>query len=36
VRLLQPQPEVQKTLENARLNIFFKIYHDLNEALQSF
>ncbi len=36
VRLLQPQPEVEKALENAKLNLFFKIFYDFEEALQSF
>lgn len=36
VRLLNPQAEVKKALEDAKLNLFFKIYDDFEQALQSF
>jgi len=36
VKLLNPQPEVESTLEKAGLKLFFKIFHDLNSALSSF
>lgn len=36
VRLLSPQAEVKEALENAKLNFFFKIYDDFEQALQSF
>lgn len=36
VKLLNPQPEVEKTLEGAGLKLFFKIYKDLDSALASF
>ena len=36
VKLLNPQPEVEKTLEAAGLKLFFKIFHDLESALNSF
>lgn len=36
VRLLSPQAEVRKALEDAKLNLFFKIYDDFEQALQSF
>jgi anti-anti-sigma regulatory factor len=36
VRLLNPQGEVKKALEDAKLTLFFKIFGDLKEALQSF
>ncbi|MBI4762422.1 MAG: STAS domain-containing protein [Chloroflexota bacterium] len=36
VRLLSPRAEVKEALENAKLNLFFKIYDDFEQALQSF
>lgn len=36
VKLLNPQPDVEKTLETAGLKLFFKIYKDLDSALASF
>ena len=36
VKLLNPQPEVEKTLETAGLKLFFKVYKDLDSALASF
>jgi anti-anti-sigma regulatory factor len=36
VKLLNPQPEVDKTLEAAGLKLFFKVYQDLDGALASF
>ena len=36
VKLLNPQPDVEKTLENAGLKLFFKIFKDLDSALASF
>ena len=36
VKLLSPQPEVEKALENAGLKLFFKVFHDLDSALKSF
>ena len=36
VKLLNPQPDVEKTLESAGLKLFFKIYRDLASALASF
>jgi len=36
VKLLNPQPAVEKTLEGAGLKLFFKIYKDLDSALASF
>jgi len=36
VKLLTPQPEVDKTLEGAGLKLFFKIFRDLESALKSF
>ncbi len=36
VKLLSPQPEVDKTLEGAGLKLFFKIFRDLESALKSF
>lgn len=35
VKLLCPQPEVEKTLESAGLKLFFKIFKDLDSALAS-
>ena len=36
VKLLSPQPEVEKALETAGLKLFFKVFHDLDSALKSF
>jgi len=36
VKLLKPQPAVEKTLESAGLKLFFKVFHDLESALNSF
>jgi anti-anti-sigma regulatory factor len=36
VKLLNPQPEVDKTLESAGLKLFFKVFKDLESALASF
>ena len=36
VKLLNPQPDVEKTLEGAGLKLFFKIYRDLETAIASF
>jgi anti-anti-sigma factor len=36
VKLLKPQPEVDKTLEKAGLKLFFKVFQDLESALASF
>lgn len=36
VKLLNPQPEVDKTLETAGLKLFFKVFRDLESALASF
>jgi anti-anti-sigma regulatory factor len=36
VRLVNPQPEVDKTLESAGLKLFFKVFKDLESALASF
>jgi anti-anti-sigma factor len=36
VKLLNPQPEVEKALQNAGLTLFFKVFRDLESALQSF
>ena len=36
VKLLSPQPDVEKTLETAGLKLFFKVFRDLDSALQSF
>ena len=36
VKLLNPQPDVEKTLENAGLKLFFRIFKDLDSALASF
>jgi anti-anti-sigma regulatory factor len=36
VKLLSPQPEVQQSLEKAGFTLFFKIYNDLDSAVQSF
>lgn len=36
VKLLSPQPEVDEALRTAGLKLFFKVYTDLDTALQSF
>ena len=36
VKLLNPQPDVEKALEKAGMKLFFKIYRDLENAIQSF
>jgi anti-anti-sigma factor len=36
VKLLNPQPDVEKTLETAGLKLFFKVYKDLDTVLASF
>lgn len=36
VKLLKPQPEVDKALASAGLKLFFRIYQDLDSALNSF
>jgi len=36
VKLLSPQPVVDKALEMAGLKLFFKVFHDLESALNSF
>ena len=36
VKLLSPQPGVDKTLEMAGLKLFFKVFDDLESAIQSF
>jgi len=36
VKLLSPQPDVEKTLETAGLKLFFKVFRDLESALKSF
>lgn len=36
VKLLNPQPEVDKSLESAGLKLFFKVYKDLESAIASF
>ena len=36
VKLLNPQPDVEKTLETAGLKLFFKVFQDLDSALKSF
>ena len=36
VKLLNPRPEVDKALEKAGMKLFFKIYQDLDTAIQSF
>jgi anti-anti-sigma regulatory factor len=36
VKLLNPRPDVEKTLEGAGLKLFFKIYRDLDTAIASF
>lgn len=36
VKLLSPQPDVEKALEEAGLTLFFKVFYDLDSALKSF
>lgn len=36
VKLLNPQPDVDKALEKAGMKLFFKIYKDLESAIESF
>ena len=36
VKLLDPQPEVDKALQSAGLKLFFKIFGDLESAINSF
>jgi anti-anti-sigma factor len=36
MKLLSPQPDVDKALETAGLKLFFKVFHDLDSALKSF
>jgi anti-anti-sigma regulatory factor len=36
VKLLNPQPEVDKSLEIAGMKLFFKIFKDLDSAIASF
>ncbi|MGE5776946.1 MAG: STAS domain-containing protein [Chloroflexota bacterium] len=36
VKLLNPQPAVDKALETAGLKLFFKVFNDLESALNSF
>ena len=36
VKLLNPQPDVEKTLETAGMKLFFKVFKDLESALASF
>ncbi len=36
VKLLNPQPEVDKSLEAAGMKLFFKVFNDLDSALASF
>ena len=36
VKLLNPQPDVEKILEGAGLKLFFKVFKDLDSALASF
>ena len=36
VKLLKPQPAVEKALETAGMKLFFKVFHDLESALSSF
>jgi hypothetical protein len=36
VKLLSPQPDVERELETAGLKPFFKVFHDLETALKSF
>ena len=36
VKLLNPQPEVDKALQSAGLKLFFKVFGDLESAINSF
>lgn len=36
VKILSPQPEVEKALESSGLKLFFKVFYDLDSALKSF
>ena len=36
VKLLRPQPAVDQALETAGMKLFFKVFHDLESALNSF
>ena len=36
VKLLNPRPEVDKALEKAGMKLFFKVFQDLEKAIQSF
>lgn len=36
VKLLHPQPAVEKALDNAGMKLFFKVFQDLESALKSF
>ena len=36
VKLLNPQPDVDRTLETTGLKLFFKVFNDLDSALKSF
>jgi anti-anti-sigma regulatory factor len=36
VKLLSPQPEVEKAIETAGLKLFFKVYTDRDSVLASF
>jgi anti-anti-sigma regulatory factor len=36
VKLLNPQPDVDKALERAGMKLFFKVFKDLESAIQSF
>lgn len=36
VKLLNPQPDVDRALESAGLKLFFKVFRDLESALKSF
>ena len=36
VKLLNPQADVEKALEKAGMKLFFKIYRDLESAIESF
>ena len=36
VKLLNPRPEVDKALEKAGMKLFFKVFKDLESAIQSF
>lgn len=36
VKLVNPQPDVDKTLESAGLKLFFKVFRDLDSAIASF